>query len=69
MQGGLSLVMEQMKRVYQHFSAEERQAFRGGSWRLPEKVANEQIVGPFLEICRRYLMPVKACKANLIGTP
>ncbi len=68
-QGGLPPVMEQMKRVYQHFSAEERLAFRGGSWRLGENVAQELIVGPFLEICERYSMPAKACKANLIATP
>jgi DNA repair photolyase len=68
-QGGLSPVMQRMKQVYQHFSAEERLAFRGGSWRLGENVAKEQIVGPFLEICQRYAMPAKACKANLIATP
>lgn len=68
-QGGLSPVMQRMKRVYQHFSAEERLAFRGGSWRLGENVAKERIVGPFLELCDQYLMPAKACKANLITTP
>lgn len=68
-QGGLSPVMQRMKQVYQHFSAEERLAFRGGSWRLGENVANEQIVGPFLELCDQYAMPAKACKANLIATP
>jgi len=68
-QGGLPPVMEQMKRVYQHLSPRQRLIFRGGSWRLPEDVADQKIVGPFLEICARYSMPAKACKANLIATP
>ena len=68
-QGGLPPVMEQMKRVYQHLSPRQSLIFRGGSWRLPEDVADQQIVGPFLEICQRYSMPARACKANLIGTP
>lgn len=68
-QGGLPPVMEQMKRVYQHLSPRQNLIFLGGSWRLPEKVANEQIVGPFLELCARYSIHVKACKANLIATP
>ena len=62
-------MMQRMKRVYQHFSAEERLAFRGGSWRLGENMAKERIVGPFLELCDQYSMPAKACKANLITTP
>jgi hypothetical protein len=43
--------------------------FRGGSWRLSENVANRQIVGPFLEVCRQYSMPAKACKTSLLTTP
>ena len=43
-QGGLSPVMERMKRVYQHLSPGQRLVFRGGSWRLPENVAKEHVV-------------------------
>jgi hypothetical protein len=68
-QGGLAPVMEQMKRVYQHLSAEKPLVFHGGSWRLPENVATQLVVGPFLELCTRFSMPAKACKANLITTP
>ncbi|HUT09600.1 MAG TPA: hypothetical protein VMY42_03820 [Thermoguttaceae bacterium] len=68
-QGGLSPVMEQMKQIYQHISGGQPLMFRGGSWRLPEGVAQEQIVGPFLDLCARYSIPAKLCKANLIATP
>ena len=68
-QGGPSPVMEQMKRVYNHLSADQPLAFRGGSWRLPENVAKERVVGPFLELCARYSISAKPCKANLITTP
>jgi DNA repair photolyase len=67
--GGLAPMMEQMKQVYQHLSAEKPLVFHGGSWRLPENVATELVIGPFLELCSRYSMPAKACKANLINTP
>ncbi|MBN1591220.1 MAG: hypothetical protein JW888_17035, partial [Pirellulales bacterium] len=68
-QGSLSPVMERMKRAYQHLADCHRLTFRGGSWRLPENVANEQVVGSFLELCRQYSMPAKACKASLLTTP
>jgi hypothetical protein len=68
-QGGLPPVMEQMKRVYQHLSAATPLVFRGGSWRLPESVATKLVLGPFLELCNRYSIPAKSCKANLIATP
>ncbi len=68
-QGALPPVMERMKRVYQHLSNGQPLVFRGGSWRLPEDVAKERVVEPFLELCNRYSMHAKACKANLIGTP
>ncbi len=68
-QGGLPPVMERMKRAYQHLADGHRLTFRGGSWRLPDQVAHERVVQPLLELCSRCSMPVKACKANLIGTP
>lgn len=39
------------------------------SWRLPESVATALVLKPFLELCRRYSMPAKPCKTNLITTP
>jgi DNA repair photolyase len=68
-QGGLSPVMEQMKRVYQHLSAKQPLVFRGGSWRFSENVARERVVGPYLELCDRYSISAKPCKANLLTTP
>ncbi|MBN2476979.1 MAG: hypothetical protein JXB62_20390 [Pirellulales bacterium] len=68
-QGGLSPVMDEMKRIYQRISGDQPLMSRGGSWRLPANVANEQIVGPFLELCERQSLVAKACKTNLITTP
>ena len=68
-QGGLPPVMERMKRVYQHLSAGRPLVFHGGSWRLPESVAAARVLRPFLELCRRYSIPAKPCKTNLITTP
>lgn len=67
--GALPPVMERMKRVYQHLSARQPLRFHGGSWRLPEAVAEDCVVAPFLELCRRHAIMAKACKANLITTP
>jgi DNA repair photolyase len=68
-QGDLPPVMGRMKRVYQHLSMGQPLMFRGGSWRLPENVATELILGPFLELCSRYSIPAKPCKTNLVTTP
>ena len=68
-QGGLPPVMERMKRVYQHLSVEQPLVFCGGSWRLPEKIATELVLSPFLELCSRVSIPAKPCKTNLITTP
>jgi DNA repair photolyase len=68
-QGNLPQVMERMKQVYQHLSAGQPLAFHGGSWRLPESAAATLVLKPFLELCRRYSMPAKPCKTNLITTP
>ena len=43
--------------------------FHGGSWRLPENVAAELVLRPFVELCGRYSIPAKPCKTNLITTP
>ncbi|MGD0384477.1 MAG: hypothetical protein ABSA77_13230 [Thermoguttaceae bacterium] len=68
-QGDLPPVMERMKRVYQHLSMEKPLVFHGGSWRLPESVATELVLRPFLNLCSRHSIPAKACKTNLITTP
>jgi hypothetical protein len=67
--GALPPVMERMKRVYQHLSAGQPVVFHGGSWRLPESAATPLVVKPFLELYRRYSMPAKPCRTNLITTP
>jgi hypothetical protein len=67
--GDLPPIMERMKRVYQHLSAGQPLVFHGGSWRLPDSAAVPLVLKPFLELCRRYSMPAKPCKTNLITTP
>lgn len=67
--GGLSPLMEKMKRVYEHLASDEGLVFRGGSWRLPNSVAKELVVKPFLDICRKHAIHAKACKDNLVSTP
>lgn len=67
--GALPPVMERMKRVYGYLSAGTPLVFRGGSWRLPEDIAAEFVLRPFAELCRRYSIPAKPCKTNLIATP
>lgn len=62
-------VMQKMKAVYEAAAAPEPLVWRGGSWRLPQAVANEKVTGPFLELCSDYNLPAKFCKQNLIGTP
>jgi DNA repair photolyase len=68
-QGDLPPIMERMKRVYQYLSMGQPLVFRGGSWRLPERVAAELVLRPFLELCSRCSIPAKPCKTNLVTTP
>jgi DNA repair photolyase len=68
-QGDLPPAMERMKRVYQHLSLGQPLVFRGGSWRLPESVAAELVLRPFLDLCSRHSTAAKPCKTNLITTP
>ncbi len=68
-QGALPAVMERMKQVYRHLASGQRLVFRGGSWRLPDRIAANRVVQPFLELCRRHGIRAKTCKANLISTP
>jgi len=67
--GELPPVMEKMKRVHEYLSQEQPLVLRGGSWRLPADVAGPLVVEPFLNLCGRYSIKAKMCKANLISTP
>ena len=65
----LSETMQAIRMVYQHLTAPEKLVFRGGSWRLPQHVAETEVLGEFLAICKREDMPAKHCKQNLLETP
>jgi DNA repair photolyase len=67
--GSLSPTMQRMKSVYAHLAAPNPLVFRGGSWRLPDVVAKDGVVDPFLQICARYSIDAKPCMVNLISTP
>jgi len=62
-------VIQQLKQVYEHVAKPEKLIFRGGSWRLPQIIAQKQIVKPFLKICNSYDMKACFCKQNLLLTP
>jgi DNA repair photolyase len=61
--------MQQLRQVYEYVAQPEKLIFRGGSWRLPEIIAQEHIVKPFLKICDTYRMKAYFCKQNLLLTP
>lgn len=65
----LSTVMKQMKRVYEHLAPDRALVLRGGAWRLPENVALEMVVNPYLRLCREHAVAAITCKANLVSTP
>lgn len=67
--GRLSTEMEKMKRVYEYLAQDQSLVFRGGSWRLPDAVAKELVIHPFLDLCRQHEIDAKACIVNLISTP
>jgi DNA repair photolyase len=64
----LSTIMQRMRSLYESLAAPERLIFRGGSWRLPPAVQSA-VTAPLLDFCRRYGVPAKCCKRNLIETP
>jgi DNA repair photolyase len=68
-QGHLSTVMEKMKKVYEHLAQNQALVFRGGSWRLPDFIAKELVMNPFLNLCHQHAIDAKACMINLISTP
>ncbi len=60
--------MRALRAVYEAMARPSKLVFRGGSWRLPQDVANAQIASPFLEICKAKDVPAKHCRQNLIET-
>jgi len=65
----LSETLQTLRAVYAALAAPQKLVWRGRSWRLPQDVAEAEIVRPFLEICRRRGVATKYCKQNLIETP
>jgi DNA repair photolyase len=62
----LSATMTALRDLYRALSAPDRPVWRGGSWRLPKEVADEHVVGPFLDICRRAGVAAKFCMRDLV---
>lgn len=62
----LSPAMAATRDLYKAMSAPGKPVWRGGSWRLPKEVADEHVVGPFLEICQRAGVAAKFCMRDLI---
>ena len=62
----LSATMTALRDLYKALSAPGRPVWRGGSWRLPKNVADEHVVGPFLDICQRAGVAAKFCMRDLV---
>ena len=62
----LSETMSALLDLYEALSAPGRPVRRGGSWRLPKMVADECVVGPFLDICQRAGIAAKFCMTDLV---
>lgn len=54
---------------YRHLAGSKKPARRGGPWRLPDAIARNHVVEPFLSLCRRYGLAAQFCKQNLLNTP
>jgi DNA repair photolyase len=67
--GDISQVTRNLRRVYGYIASEQALVFRGGSWRLPNQIARDIIVKPFLHACEKQGVIAQACKENLISTP
>jgi hypothetical protein len=65
----LSQIMRALREAYEAMAHPRKLVFRGGAWRLPDDIARERIVGPFLATCRKHGILAKFCMANLIETP
>jgi DNA repair photolyase len=64
----LSPTVAALRPAYTHLAGGQKLVFRGGSWRLPDEVARQRIIEPFLAICRKQGVAAKFCMANLLGT-
>jgi len=62
----VAATMAALRDLYKAMSAPGRPVRRGGSWRLPKEVADEYVVGPFLEICERGGVTAKFCMRDLV---
>ncbi|MBN1436545.1 MAG: hypothetical protein JW936_05685 [Sedimentisphaerales bacterium] len=65
----ISTTMKNLKSVYEYIAQPDRLIFRGGSWRLPSHIAQQQIIDPFLNICQKHRIKAFFCKQNLVNTP
>jgi DNA repair photolyase len=65
----LSATMQALREVYRACAAPQKLDFHGGSWRLPQRIAEAQVVRPFLALCDKYGITAKYCKQNLVETP
>lgn len=65
----LAPTMQALREVYKACARPGKTIFRGGSWRLPNEIARDHVVQPFLDLCRRYDVPAKYCKHDLIEAP
>lgn len=61
--------MTAMREVYKALCAPEKPIWRDFSWRLPQHVAEQQVVRPFREICRRAGVADKFCMRDLLEIP
>ena len=62
----LSATMTALRDLCSALCAPGKPVWRGGSWRLPKEVADEHVVGPFLETCRRAGVAAKFCMRDLV---
>lgn len=62
----LSPTMQAFRRVYEDCAQPKKPVWRGNSWRLPDGLAREHIIQPFLDICARHGVRAKYCKQDLI---
>lgn len=65
----LSPTMQAFRRVYDDCARPAKPVWRGNSWRLPDVLAREHVIQPFLDICARYGVAAKYCKRDLIEAP
>jgi DNA repair photolyase len=65
----LSATMQAMRQAYKAIVSPDKLVFRGGSWRLPDEIARDRVVRPFLELCEHHGVAAKYCKQNLVETP